>query len=341
MSTDSRRSEEMIVSAAVEDAVNAMVPINDGLLALSAVPANFPNSKKGGKNIDWNAPRELQLVQLVIKHNAYKKTEKTMEEKWANLSHDLFSLDIFKTLQPLDGYTLQKKFLRLKKKVAMKFELDEENPQNNVAQVVALQNEMDNTERLLCKIFTEGVSGYRRASQSGGTASAVAVEEEAETMPEEYASYLSTSAAEVAAEISSRSHINPQDVQTLIGTGLTANSEVSMASVPASTNSLLSGHLMSGHKHKLSFEYAFFEFEKEKERKRIAHEQEMEKVRMIAENEQQSKRLELELKRAEIESKQAEAMKAQSQLTYELLMEVKKLRQQINTPNSSSSNENS
>jgi hypothetical protein len=305
MSAEAVTNAELIVATAAEDAVNSIMNTESILATLNTSASGYSNVKKP-KNIDWNAQREFHLVTLVLKHLAYKKTDKTMEEKWSNLSRELFLLESFKSLQPLDGYTLQKKFLRLKRKFATKYDLDEDNPQNNVQIVLSLQSEMDNTEKLLSKILAESSgSNYRR----------------------DRTSHLSTGLDE--SEIHGDYEMYVHEGQADEG----ANGQEA-AAVPATTSSSTPGghgQYLSGTKHKLSsgFEYEFFEFEKEKERKRMAHEQDMEKLRLEAENKQQVLRLELELKRAEIEAKQAEAMKAQSQLTYELLMEMKKLRQQV------------
>lgn len=304
MSAEAIANAELIVAAAAEDAVNSIMNTESILATLNTSAGGYSNVKKP-KNIDWNAQREFHLVTLVLKHLAYKKTDKTMEEKWSNLSRELFLLETFKSLQPLDGYTLQKKFLRLKRKFATKYDLDEDNPQNNIQVVLNLQSEMDNTEKLLSKVLAESSgSNYRR----------------------DRTSHLSTGLDESEIHGDYEMYVGAEGGQHEEG----SNGQEA-AAVPAN-NSSSGGHLqyLSGTKHKLSsgFEYDFFEFEKEKERKRMAHEQDMEKLRLEAENKQQVLRLELELKRAEIEAKQAEAMKAQSQLTYELLMEMKKLRHQ-------------
>jgi len=314
---------ELIVSAAVDDAVNAVTAANESMLLSGVtIPSPFPSVKKG-KNIDWNSQREAQLVTLVMKHNAYKKSDKTMEEKWSNLSRELFSMDSFKNLQPLDGYTLQKKFLRLKKKVAGKFELDEENPQNSVQLVISLLPEMDSTEKLLCKLIVEGNGGgnYRKDRNSHYPSL-----EDPDILQDEY----STMYAAGGNTETSFVHNGEENQDTEV-INLATSEEISAG--------ILADSAVSGQKrsYQSTFEYAFFEFEKEKERKRMTHEQEMEKSRLEAENKQQVLRLELDLKRAEIEAKQADAMKAQSQLTFELILEMKKLRQQItetgSTPN--------
>jgi hypothetical protein len=113
-----------------------------------AVAAAAPTKKS--KNIDWDRRREEQLVHLVVRYKAYKKTERTMEEKWIFIQRELFTYDNFKDYEPLDGYTLQKKFLRLKRKIASKYDIT--NPDFDVA---TLPEYADDLERLMCKIIVE------------------------------------------------------------------------------------------------------------------------------------------------------------------------------------------
>jgi hypothetical protein len=117
-----------------------------------------PTEAQGGqsrrkKHIDWDRKREEQLVTLIIKYKAHKKTSLTMEEKWGRVSHELFTLDTFRDFVELDGYTLQKKFSRLKRKIASKYQV-----YSTDFDVNSLPEFADEFERVIVKLVIEGLA---------------------------------------------------------------------------------------------------------------------------------------------------------------------------------------
>jgi hypothetical protein len=117
-----------------------------------------PTEAQGGqsrrkKHIDWDRKREEQLVTLIIKYKAHKKTSLTMEEKWGRVSHELFTLDTFRDFVELDGYTLQKKFSRLKRKIASKYQV-----YSTDFDVSSLPEFADEFERVIVKLVIEGLA---------------------------------------------------------------------------------------------------------------------------------------------------------------------------------------
>ena len=57
---------------------------------------NSRKETRGRKNaVVWSEQKELALVTLVLKHKAYKKTDKKKEEKWAAVKQELFSACLF------------------------------------------------------------------------------------------------------------------------------------------------------------------------------------------------------------------------------------------------------
>ncbi len=112
---------------------------------------NNPNRRK--KHIDWDRTREEQLVNLVMKFKAHKRTNLTMEEKWSKVSDDLFTLEPFKDFVQLDGYTLQRKFTRMKRKVANKYEIESANFDLNSMPLYA-----DELDRTVAKLVLEEIA---------------------------------------------------------------------------------------------------------------------------------------------------------------------------------------
>lgn len=73
---------------------------------------------KRGRFISWNPTNELLLVQLVQKHLAYKKTNRTLTDKWTMVTRDFFEQSEYKGTSSAESSTaLHKKFERLKKGV--------------------------------------------------------------------------------------------------------------------------------------------------------------------------------------------------------------------------------
>jgi hypothetical protein len=78
------------------------------------LPSELRNMRRFGKNIKWNEENETIFLELILAHQAHRKTGKKREVKWNELSQDLFSHPNFVDYDRGTPSSLQRKFQRLK-----------------------------------------------------------------------------------------------------------------------------------------------------------------------------------------------------------------------------------
>lgn len=71
-------------------------------------------TKRVGKNIKWNEENETIFVELILQHQAHRKTNKKRDFKWNDLTNDLFMHPNFHDFDRSNACSLQRKFQRLK-----------------------------------------------------------------------------------------------------------------------------------------------------------------------------------------------------------------------------------
>ena len=88
---------------------------------------NSRKETRGRKNaVVWSEQKELALVTLVLKHKAYKKTDKKKEEKWAAVKQELFQLACFQGDPECSVSNIAKKYERMESDISKRFSLTQE-----------------------------------------------------------------------------------------------------------------------------------------------------------------------------------------------------------------------
>jgi hypothetical protein len=314
-------------------------------------------TEKRRKHIDWDRKREEQLTILVIKHKGYKKTpSQTMEEKWGRISRELFSLDSFRDFQELDGYTLQKKFSRLKSKVQAKYSIYSKD-----FNLPSLPEYADELEKSLAGIIVETLSeekfalmtsssahpgplgatssGLGKKNNSGmiliGGVRSAATGERGPTAESGESNNVSFShnhdtdseeeevggGGDLSSPTNRKRKRNSQDHPSYHHSTYHTLSSPAAYTLPSSSSSSSSSSAALRDSNNPAF--LDLEFEKEKERKRMAHEERMEIMKTEYEVKEKLLKLENESKQHEAMIKLAEAHKKQAEVTEALLNELR------------------
>lgn len=260
---------------------------------------------------------------LVMKYKAHKKTSLTMEEKWGRVSHELFTLDTFRDFVELDGYTLQKKFSRLKRKIVSKYQI-----YSSDFDLDSLPAYADDLERVVAKLLVEGLAEKANGKdKKDKTGRSRGDESDFEDNEEENGAFSASKAERSELKKRPRSDSDSEESVEVLATAV-AGTEEDVFHPNQPSSSLSAAELVSDGKKSDSNRYRLelLEFEKEKERKRIAHQERMELMKLEYEMKQNLLKLEAETKQAEAQIKLADAHKAQAEVTAALLAELQRMR---------------
>lgn len=80
----------------------------------------------GRNNYSWSPSAEHKLVSMAMKHKAYKRTRRRMDDKWSDVRTELMNHREFSSCPELSWRNIRQKFDRMKKEVTSKYALEAE-----------------------------------------------------------------------------------------------------------------------------------------------------------------------------------------------------------------------